>query len=314
MNFFYDWLGWLLRHISILFDGNFAWAVFVFTVIINVVLIPLSIKSQKATVQQQRIKPKLDALKKKYGNDQKRYNEEMQKLYAEEKVSMSGGCLPMIIRLLLMLAVYGVILSPLTYMVGINKTDIGKTKEIVEEYDVKVKNRNWEIEAANLIVTGENAKGRKLDAADMKKVTKYITKEDVNKVDFDFFGISLMDTPKFSWNIFGDFKKNWLIPILAFAAQILSSVLSMRIQKQNNPDAPSMALMMFGMPVISLFIAFTLPCAVGFYWACSSLIAGVIQAGVQKYYGPNVMIAKDQIKESYERFQKERKKLSSTEE
>ena len=98
--------GWALEFLSGLFGGNFAAAVFFFTLLINVILIPLSIKSQKSSVQQTRIKPKLDELKKKYGDDKQKYSEAMQKLYQEENVSMSGGCLPMVLRLVLMMSIY----------------------------------------------------------------------------------------------------------------------------------------------------------------------------------------------------------------
>lgn len=80
--------GWALEFLSSLFGGNFAAAVFFFTLLINVILIPLSIKSQKSSVQQTRIKPKLDELKKKYGDDKQKYSEAMQKLYQEENVSI----------------------------------------------------------------------------------------------------------------------------------------------------------------------------------------------------------------------------------
>ena len=106
--------GWALEFLSSLFGGNFAAAVFFFTLLINVILIPLSIKSQKSSVQQTRIKPKLDELKKKYGDDKQKYSEAMQKLYQEENVSMSGGCLPMVLRLVLMMSIYYLIMSPLT--------------------------------------------------------------------------------------------------------------------------------------------------------------------------------------------------------
>ena len=96
-------LAYVLRWLAQLFGGNFAAAVFFFTLIINVVLIPLSIRSQKSSVQQTRIKPKLDDLKKRYGDNKQKYSEAMQQLYADEGVSMSGGCLPMILRLVIMM-------------------------------------------------------------------------------------------------------------------------------------------------------------------------------------------------------------------
>ena len=117
-------LGWVLESIAGLLGGNFAAAVFAFTLIINLALIPLSLKSQKSSVQQTRIKPKLDELKKRYGDDKQKYSEAMQKLYQEENVSMSGGCLPMILRLVLMMSIYYLIMQPLTYLMHVDSSVI----------------------------------------------------------------------------------------------------------------------------------------------------------------------------------------------
>ena len=291
-------MGWVLKQFSDLFGGNFALAVFAFTLLVNVLLIPLSIKSQKSAVQQTRIKPKLDALKKKYGADKRRYSEEMQKLYQAENVSMSGGCLPMIIRLILMMGVYWAIYSPLQYILSVKSATIKKAIEAAAKTGIKMAKGREQITLIGLIQGGNEA------------VKAIIPESIVKTVDFNFLGIDLTETPKFAFSL-SAIDATWIIPFLAFATAMLSSIISLRIQKQNNPDAPNMAGMMLTMPIVSLFIAFTMPCAVGFYWAVSSLIAGVIQAGVQKYYGPNVIIAKEQIKETYGRFEKEQIKLSA---
>ena len=110
-------------------------------------------------------------------------------------------------------------------------------------------------------------------------------------------GIDLTEKPVFNINIFNSFKLNWLMPIIAFMAQIISSLISMAIQKKTNPDAPSMAGMLFTMPLISLFIGFGFPGGVTFYWTCSSLIGGFIQLGVQHFYGPHKMLSRERSKE-----------------
>ena len=119
-------LGWVLENLANVFNGNFALAVFFFTLIINLVLIPLSIKSQKSSMQQARIKPKLDELKAKYGDDKQKYSMAMQDLYKEEGVSMSGGCLPMILRLVFMMSIYYLIMQPLTYLMHVDAETINK--------------------------------------------------------------------------------------------------------------------------------------------------------------------------------------------
>ena len=119
----------------------------------------------------------------------------------------------------------------------------------------------------------------------------------LSAIDFNFFGIDLTQTPKFSFDIFHDAQPIWVMPIIAFLAQMLTSALSLVMQKKLNPDAPNMAGMMLTMPLLSLFIGFTLPGGVAFYWACSSLIGGLIQVGVQQFYGPQKMLSRERLKE-----------------
>lgn len=274
-------------------SNNFALSIFLFTLAVNIILIPLSIKSQKASVQQMKIKPKLDELKAKFGDDKKRYQEEMQKLYQKENVSMGGGCLPMIIRFILIMSVYYLVIAPLTYLANVPADvitaaaeKIGKTGDIRKELFIVQ-------EAGNI---GDGT----------------IT-EAVNSINFKFFGIDLTGTPHFSF----DFTKAdllWIIPFLAFATALLSGIISMIMQKKLNPDAPSMAFMMLTMPLISLFISFNAPAGLGFYWACSSLIGCIIQTGVQQFYGPHRMIANENAKMIIKRHETEKQIISKAKE
>ncbi|MGI6279878.1 MAG: YidC/Oxa1 family membrane protein insertase [Acutalibacteraceae bacterium] len=272
-------LGWFLESIAGILGGNFAAAVFVFTLIINIAMIPLSIKSQKSSVQQMRIKPKLDELKKRYGDDKQKYSMAMQKLYQEENVSMAGGCLPMILRLVLMLSIYYLIMSPLTYLLHIDADVINQAAKAIG----KSVQRTPELNIIEAIKAGT--------------INFPVISEKLSGIDFNLFGIDLTQKPKFSFDIFHDVQLIWIMPIIAFAAQLLSSLISVKIQKKVNPEAPSMAGMLYTMPLLSLFIGFTLPGGVTFYWACSSLIGGLIQAGVQIFYSPHKMLANERAKE-----------------
>ena len=271
--------GWILESIAGLVGGNFAASIFLFTLLVNLILIPLSIKSQKSSVQQTRIKPKLDELKKRYGDDKQRYNTEMQKLYQEENVSMSGGCLPLILRLIFMMSIYWIILSPLTYLMHIDKSVIAEATQAL----------GTTAKSGSELAIIDAVRNGTIDSPAIAKA--------LESINFEFFGINLTQTPKFSFNIFKDFQTIWIMPIIAFGAQILSSILSMQMQKKINPDAPSMNSMLLMMPLISLFIGFSLPGGVTFYWACSSLIGGLIQTGIQFYYGPHKMLARERVKE-----------------
>ena len=313
---------YILRFIADMSGGNFAVAVFVFTLLINLSFIPLTIKSQKSAVQQMRIKPKLDALREKCGDDKQKYSMEMQELYQKEGVSMGGGCLPMLLRLVVMMSIYWLIMSPVTYLSGVEKAKVNNVNTVITEsfnelkksdkdkYDDITKKLDWSAKNVNnqlgiIKIVRDNEKLDILkDSLTDKQYGKieddlqYMIKKDKEAgIKFSLFGIDLTATPKFSIDIFNAFNRTWIMPLLAFVAQMLTSVMSSIMQKKQNPDAPSMMGMMLMMPLMSLFIGFGFPCGVTFYWACSSLIGGVIQILVQQFYGPHKLLSKERAKQ-----------------
>lgn len=314
-------LGYVLRFLSEILGGNFAVSVFVFTLLINLVLIPLSIKSQKSSVAQMRIKPKLDELKKRYGDDRQKMAQAQQKLYQEEGVSMSGGCLPLIVRMVLLFSIYWLIMSPLTYMAGADKTKVSNVTTTINtalsdlkksdesEYNTVNKEISWKLNATNnyelsliRIIRDDPDVVKKVlsdeQYSEIKDDYEYVIKKDKEAdIDFKLFGIDLTDKPTFSFDIFNAWQPIWLLPIAAFLAQMLTSIVSMQINKKINPDAPNMAGMMLTMPLISLFIGFSFPGGVCFYWICSSLIGGAVQSAIQILYGPHKLLARERARE-----------------
>ena len=274
-------MGYILNFLSGLVGNNFAAAVFLFTTLANLAMIPLTIKSQKSSVQQMRIRPKLDEIKKRCGDDKQKYTQEMQELYQKENVSMSGGCLPLIFRMLFMMGIYYAVVNPIRYICGVDAATIDAAMKSIE--GVKI------LRPIELIPYIEQG------------MVDTIKPEVLDNINFNFFGINLTQQPHFSLD-FSKAELIWIIPFMAFAAQMLSSIVSLKIQKIQNPDAPNMSGMMLTMPLISLFIGFGFPGALGFYWACSAIVGGAIQTIISLKFGPNVMIAKEQTKEVYTRF------------
>ena len=277
-------MGYILNFLSGLVGNNFAAAVFLFTTLANLAMIPLTIKSQKSSVQQMRIRPKLDEIKKRCGDDKQKYTQEMQELYQKENVSMSGGCLPLILRMLFMMGIYYAVVNPIRYICGVDAATIDAAMKSIE--GVKI------LRPIELIPYIEQG------------MVDTIKPEVLDNINFNFFGINLTQQPHFSLD-FSKAELIWIIPFMAFAAQMLSSIVSLKIQKIQNPDAPNMSGMMLTMPLISLFIGFGFPGALGFYWACSAIVGGAIQTIISLKFGPNVMIAKEQTKEVYTRFKSE---------
>ena len=93
-SFFMNVLNWINSWV-----GNYGWSVVIFTLIVRLALLPLDIKSKKGMRAQQKIQPKLQALQKKYANDKEKLNQKTMELYKKEHVSMTAGCLPMLISL-----------------------------------------------------------------------------------------------------------------------------------------------------------------------------------------------------------------------
>jgi len=302
-------IGWILKFFNDLCNNNFALAIILLTIVANLIVVPLSMHSQRSTSKQARLRPKLDLLKQKFGDDKMKYNEAMQKLYAQEGVSMTGGCLPMLLRLPFFIGIFNVVRSPLTYISGIDGTFIEEAFSVIKALPETVRtacniniNSLTELDIINNFgtISGSMTKGvNEIGSA-------------IDTVDFNLFGIeklNLTDTPIFGMN-FAAVQLIWLIPVFSFLTAMITSIVSSRIQKKLNPDTPTMGCIVFGMPIISLVIAFTVPGAVGFYWACSNLVSGAIQVLLQLYYGPNHIIAKEQVRDTLKRYASEKKKLN----
>lgn len=296
-------LSHILRFIMGFCNNNFAVTIVVFTLFINALLIPLSIKSQKTSVQQIKIRPKLEELKRKYGDDRQKYAMAQQQLYQEEKVSMSGGCLPMIIRLVFLMSIFYLITKPLSYLTGLSADVINTATEGVKAIMANTA-YSPEISVLNFIrdeslMAGVTAEGLKSALAAVQA--------EAGMINFNLFGISLTETPVFSFDFINEAKPIWIIPILSGVTALFSGILSSKLQKAMNPDAPNMMAMNLIMPVFSMFIAFRAPGGLGFYWACSSLVSSLVQAGVQYFYSPYKMIAKEREKSVLSVFEQEKK-------
>ena len=133
-------IGYIFQGLSYVFGNNFALLMLMLTFVVNFCMLPLTIRSQRSTAKQQMLRPKLDALKKKYGEnmtqqEKMEFQKEQQELYQKEGVSMTGGCLPMLIRLPFLMAVYSVIREPKNYVGDANLSfdlfgiNLGKTPE-----------------------------------------------------------------------------------------------------------------------------------------------------------------------------------------
>lgn len=294
-DFFAKYMGLIIGFFCRLCGNHFALAIFLFTLFINLVFCPLNIKQQKSTAAQARIKYKLEKLKEKYGDDKVKYQEEMSKVYQETGASPMSGCMLLLVRLPFFYGIYYAIQQPLLHILRLGSENILAAAKAL---GLDTAQRGYELGIMNNL--------DKLDGfADLKTA--------IQTFDFRLFGIDLTASPKFSWNFGEAFRDGawllWLIPLLSFATSMLSGVVSSKLQKINNPEAPGMTGLLLLMPLFSLWIAFNVPCAVGFYWACSNFVSMLMQIAMQLLYSPARVIARTEAKETLKRREAEQLKI-----
>lgn len=285
-------LGWILRLVYQLFRNYFV-AIFFFTLLVKLVTFPFSLKSQKATADRARLAPRLERLQKKYGQDRQKLQQKTQELYEKEGVSLTGGCLPMLIPMIILFGVIGAIYKPLTHLTDIPEQVINACVETVTVQDGEDATHKMSKTDANegsyyrelrLMEVLEYNKDAvianidKLDAAVLgdKTGTEYYAEIVEMRGEFQLFGQDFLKNP---WN--GGFKGiNWLwiIPLLSGITALLSSFLSQHYNKATmSPEQQQMkgctGVMLYFMPLFSAYISFVVPGAVGIYWIFSNVFA-----------------------------------------
>ena len=125
--------GWIMK-LCYLLVKNYGIALFLFTLIIKLIMLPSSIKQQKASARMARMQPKLDQIKKKYANNKEKLNEATMELYNQEGANPMGSCLPMIVTYVILFAIIEVVYAPMSYISGLPSDKINGAVETVVNY------------------------------------------------------------------------------------------------------------------------------------------------------------------------------------
>lgn len=284
-------LGWLYQLTS-----SYGLALILFAILVKLVLMPASAKGKKSTMKMSRLTPQMNLIREKYANDQQKMNTAIQELYKKEGVSMTGGCLWSLLPLLVLLPLYAVVRQPIIYMLHESlETTSAIMNTIKEAMPDLVNSGNLYYEqmlAAPLLPRfAEELKGI---------VSNPQTLEGLN---FQFLGIDLARIPNiaiWNWDNFG--WANWgllLMPVLSVASQFVSMFV---MQKMNNSlvtnekgiqdkEAAKESqmnktnkTMMYIMPLMTLWIGFTVPAALSLYWFIQGVVSTVSDAYLTAKY------------------------------
>lgn len=275
-------LGYIISTIYNLVQ-NYGLTIILFTIIVKLIILPLQIKSQKAMKKQQKIQPIIVELQKKYANDQQRLQTEMMKVYKENDVSMTGGCLPLLIQMPILFGLYKVIQRPLTYIKGIDFTDtavLDNVKLIVSEVTEKFPEAIGNLANSTIEQLTNHYQIQLTTWSDLLGKTAELGWD----VNFNFLGLDLSKVPSASIApiMAADFSNlSTVLLVLIPALAIFTTWLSMKqtqsaTSSQNNSSANDTAQSMSKsmttmMPIMTGFFTFTLPSGIGIYWIISSI-------------------------------------------
>ena len=258
--------------------GSYGLSIIAFSLLAKLVMLPFSIKTKKSMLDMQRIQPKLNELQRKYGKDQQKLSMEMQKLYQEEGVSPFGSCLPTLITFPIMIGLYYVISTPLTYFMGLSAEEVTKLGELLGV--VSENAYTAEIQIAGLVSQNFDAVAH--------------VSEKLMNVDFNFLGMNLATTPSFK-----EFGLLWLIPFLSGVTAYFLSTITLKMQGTGDVQNSSTSTMKYMMPLMSVYFGFILPAGLGVYWIANNVFSALQEIILGAVMKPKQIMGDFTIKGEY---------------
>ena len=264
--------------------NNYGLAIILFTIAVQIILLPFSIKQQKTMIKNNKIQAKVKELQEKYKNDQVRLGQETMDLYKAEKMSPCSGCLGSILQLILFVSIFYLVRQPLTYM---ERLDADKINQYVEKYQISQQSNYKEIDIIR----------------EAKKAG-----DDSISIDMNFLGIDLSNVPSRNW---GD-PTVYIIPGL----YVISSIISMRItmnagkkkltkeekEEEERKKREQKALikadddddefdtveamnkqMMFMMPIMAVSVALVAPLGLALYWLINNISSTIQRLIINRF-------------------------------
>ena len=283
---------WLVRLLYTL-TGSYGVAIILFTLVIKLIMLPFQMKSKKSMMRMSRMNGKIQEIQKKYANNQAKMQEEMQKLYTEEGINPMSGCLWSFLPLPILLALYSIMRQPITHFMMLSESVV---QELVDKVTATGMDMSAIVQMKDGVAVVKDGITQ-LQPYGQINLVKAITSQVPEAVsgldkwinlDYNFLGLDLAATPSTG---FSNFSFTWavigliLIPILAGGFQLLMTKVTMTQQPQpEGAGAGSTKMMMYMMPLMSVYIAFIMPAALGIYWIAQSVFSLIQEVILGKFF------------------------------
>lgn len=282
---------WLTRAFYEL-TGSYGVALILFTLVVKLVLLPFMMKSKRSMIRMNMVSGQLQEIQKRYANNREKMAEEQQRLYQENGINPMSGCLWSFIPMPILIALYYIIRQPITHFMMLSKDVLQTVVQSAADAGVNLTN----------IVMMDKATGAPALKDGLYQMAAYgqinlvkavqemglSTPEGWFDMNYNFLGLDLTATP---WEYVKSFTFTWavigviLIPILAGLSQFVFSKLTMKTQPQADAaGGASMKSMMYMMPLMSVYIAFIMPAALGVYWIAQSVFSLIQEAILNKTF------------------------------
>lgn len=247
--------------------GSYGMSIILFGLVVRLVMFPIFLKGRKSMLSMSSLADKQKELQQKYIRDRQKYSEELQKLYDEEGVKPSSGCLWSLLPMPFLMIIYAIIRQPLTYLMGITEDQFNVISNLLRGEVLNYKNQQLSL-AQEIFLNHDKVVAAVPELANMPQI------------DFTFLGINLSATPQFMfWKAddVGAAFALWLIPVISAVLGVVTSLVTNKINGyitgSPKPMDQATRSTMLMMPIFSLWICFTLPGALGLYWIANSVFA-----------------------------------------
>ena len=301
-NFLGSILGYILWAAYYVFQ-NFGLAIIVFTIIVKAVLFPFSVKQQKSMAGSSRLAKKQQELREKYGNNRQKLQEEMNKLYEKEDVKPMGGCLTSLVPMLVLLGIFYAVAYPLTNTLHLNEQSVNAAVNYVS----RIPGYN----AGTTVTTYQQIILLKVfpNIQNTAEIQALFSQADINNIlsfanGFNIFGVvDLLQIP----SQFGLWSPYILFPVFCFLSNVGSQFIITRVNTQMQQQQGCMKFMLYALPLFSAWIAYSVPCAVAFYWIISSVISLIQSVIMAKVFSPVNLTANAEARHTALMFENEAK-------
>ena len=299
--------GWLMMRLYEL-TNNFGWAIILFSLAVALVMLPFMAKSKKSMMRMTRLQPRMMELQKKHEGNPQKLNEEMARLYREEKVSPMGGCLWSLLPFPILIALYRAVVKPITIMMGVADELLQPGGAIYEQLTALGYSMSNYTTSTNTFY--EQIYQSKFISEHFDQFSGLSDR--LVQMDYSFLGLDLSQTPDWHFWSFDFSNGTWVVlglfmlPLISTALSYLSMYISRKINpqvgtsQQQQASASSMKTMMIVMPLMSLWIGYVMPAALCVYWIMNSLTGIIREVVLTRIY------SKQMAKEDAERLERER--------